>query len=96
MAIDIQMKSFLVSLFFGVLFSVLMRLNYKYMYMGPIILKILINFMFVIDYVLLYFIVLKRINNGIVHSYFLFMILLGFVIMELVFKKFPFDFAPKK
>lgn len=96
MPIDIQVQSLLISLFFGAFFSILMRINYKYMGDGPLILKIFINFMFVIDNVLLYFITLKHINNGVVHSYFVLMILLGFVAMEILFKWLPFDFTHKK
>jgi hypothetical protein len=48
------------------------------------------------DCVLLYFILLKKINNGIVHKYFLLCILLGFVISEVLFKKFKFTFQIKK
>jgi hypothetical protein len=90
MPIDIQIKSLLFSLFFGFVFSILLRLNYRYIYNGHIILRIVINLMFVIDNVLIYFIVLKRLNDGIIHFYFLLMILLGFVIMELICKKLSF------
>jgi hypothetical protein len=58
------------------------------MYKGPLILKILINLLFVLDSVLIYFIVLKRLNDGIIHTYFILMILLGFVVIELILKKF--------
>ncbi|MDD4411381.1 MAG: hypothetical protein PHO58_02610 [Bacilli bacterium] len=61
----------------------------------------LISLVFVIDNVLIYFIGLKKINNGIIHNYFLLMILIGFFIMELIVKKIKerkdrFDFAFKK
>lgn len=96
MSIDIQIKSLLFSFFFGVFFSFVLRLNYKYMYSNSLILKIIMNFVFVLDSVLLYFIALKKLNEGIVHSYFLIMILLGFVTMEVVFKRLRFDFNLKK
>jgi|LSQX01.2.fsa_nt_gb hypothetical protein len=96
MAIDIQLKSLFFSLLYGCVFSFLLRLNYKYLYKGPLLLKVAINIVFVLDNVLLYFIVLKRINEGIIHGYFVLMILLGFIIMESVFKKMPFDFNEKK
>lgn len=96
MPIDIQLKSLLFSLFYGVLFSLLLRLNYKYMYNGNIIFNFLINVIFVVDNVLLYFIILKRLNDGVIHSYFFIMILIGFFIMEFIFKKNWFDFKYKK
>ncbi|MFA5407326.1 MAG: spore cortex biosynthesis protein YabQ [Bacilli bacterium] len=90
MTIDIQLKSLLFSLLFGALFSLALRVNYKYIYRGNVILRILINLIFVIDNVLLYFIILKNINGGIIHIYFLLMILLGFVVMENILKRFSF------
>lgn len=77
-------------------FSFCIRINYKYMYQGSIIIRLLVNILFVLDSVLLYFIILKSLNNGIVHPYFLLMILLGFVIMEYGFKKIKFTFRLKK
>jgi len=96
MAIDIQINSLLFSLLFGFVFSILLRVNYKYIYDGALILKIFTNLLFVIDNVLIYFIGLKKINDGVVHNYFLLMILVGFFIMELIIKKFGFDFGFKK
>ncbi len=96
MSINIQITSLLFSLLFGALFSLFLRINYKYIYKGPIVLKILINIMFVTDNILLYFIILKRINNGIVHTYFLLMILLGFVIAEYLYKRLSIAFKHQK
>lgn len=66
------------------------------MYKGSMILKIVITMLFVVDNVLIYFIILRKLNNGIIHNYFLLTILFGFVIMELIFKKIPFDLRGKK
>jgi hypothetical protein len=96
MPINIQIYSLLFSLFFGIIFSLLLHLNYRYIYKGPLPFRIAICFMLVIDCVLLYFITLKRINDGIVHKYFLLFILLGFVVSEIIFKKFKFTFQIKK
>ena len=96
MPIDLQIKALLFSLFYGAMFAALLRVNYKYMYNGSIIYRIFINFFFVMDGVLLYFIVMKRINEGIVHQYFLLTILLGVVVFELLYKRFKFTFVHKK
>ena len=45
------------------------------------------NLLFIIDNVLLYFIILRYINNGIFHIYFLFTIVLGFSLVYYVDKK---------
>jgi len=51
------------------------------------ILKILINIFFVVDNVLLYFIILKFLNNGIIHFYFLLSLFLGFISVNKVTSK---------
>jgi hypothetical protein len=42
--------------------------------------KIIVTFIFVIDNVLLYFFILRKINNGIIHFYFILMLVVGYVI----------------
>lgn len=96
MAINVQLTSLLFSLVYGMIFCVLVKINYKFIYCGPSILRILINMLFIIDNVLIYFIVLRKINGGILHSTFLIMILTGFVITKLIIKRVSFDFKIKK
>jgi hypothetical protein len=96
MIIDIQVKSLLFSFFYGIVFSILLHIIYKHLYKGPLIFRILISFLTVVDSILIYFITLKKINEGVIHNYFIFMILLGFVIMETLFKKVKYTFHLKK
>lgn len=96
MTITVQLTSLLFSLIYGMIFCLLVKINYKFIYCSPIILKILINLLFVIDNVLIYFIILKKINGGIVHIAFLIMILTGFVISKLIINGVSFDFKIKK
>ncbi len=86
-SLDIQLKSILYSFFYGILFNFLLKLNYKFIYYSKGIIKILINIFFVIDNVFLYFIILRYINNGIFHFYFLLSIVLGFIIVNKVTSK---------
>ena len=76
--LDIQIKSIVFSFLYGMFFSFLLNLNYKFIYYSKGILKILINIFFVVDNVLLYFIILRYINNGIVHFYFLLSLVIGY------------------
>lgn len=76
--LDIQIKSIVFSFLYGVFFSFLLNLNYKFIYYSKGILKILINIFFVVDNVFLYFIILRYINNGIVHFYFLLSLVIGY------------------
>ena len=46
-----------------------------------------IDMLFIIDNVLVYFIILRYINNGIFHIYFSIMIILGFILGYFIDKK---------
>lgn len=77
MALEIQIQSLVFSLIYGMFFALVMNLNYKYIFRTKIYYKIIVNFLFIVNMVLLYFILLRKINNGIFHSYFILMIILG-------------------
>jgi hypothetical protein len=76
--LSIQIKSLIFSFFYGILFFLLLKINYKYIYGCSLIYKIIINLLFVMNNVILYFIILKKINNGIIHFYFILMIIAGY------------------
>lgn len=80
MSLEIQIQSLVFSLVYGMFFALIMNLNYKYIFNTKIYYKIIVNFMFVVIMVMLYFILLRKINNGIFHSYFILMIVLGVAI----------------
>lgn len=77
--LSIQIKSIIFSFLYGMFFSVLLNINYKYLYNTKKYIKILMNIIFIIDNVLLYFLILIKINNGIIHYYFVLSIFLGFI-----------------
>lgn len=79
-ALSIQFKSLLFSFFYGIIFSLLLTFNYKMIYHQFRFYRILVNLFFVIDNVLLYFIILRFLNNGVMHYYFFIALLLGFVV----------------
>ena len=68
--------SFLYGLFLGGLYN----FNYNLLFKLPKLKKVLFNFLFVFDLVLLYFIIIKKINGGIIHPYFYLLIVLGFLV----------------
>ena len=80
MDINIQIKTLLVSFVYGIFFSFFLELNYKFIYSDKKIFKIIISFLIVILNVLLYFIILKKVNNGIFHIYEILSLSLGFII----------------
>lgn len=89
--LDIQIKSIIFSFVYGAFFSVLLNLNYKFIYYSKGIIKLLINIFFIIDNVFLYFIILRYINNGIVHFYFILFIFLGFISVNKMANKIVFS-----
>lgn len=79
MALSIQLKVLITSFVYGILFAYVLKIQYKLLFNGKLWYKILVNFLFVMDNCLLYFIILKTINNGMFHLYFFFLLILGFL-----------------
>jgi len=78
MSLEVQLQSFIYSFVFGFFFSFTVNLNYRYLFSGKKVMKIIMNLLFIFVHVLLYFILLKMINSGVLHIYFLGFVLLGF------------------
>lgn len=81
-----QIITIIFSFIYGIIFYILLEINCKYIYYGNKIYRIIITFLFVICNTLLYFIILKKINYGIVHIYFLLCILTGYILSNFVYK----------
>ena len=79
MSLHIQLLTLLSSFLFGIFFYFQVFLIYKIPVINNII-KLIINLLLVITNVLLYFIILRYINEGIFNIYCLFTILLGYFI----------------
>ena len=75
MILRIQIYSLLFSFFYGIFVFFLLELNYKLLYTGKMLYKIIISLLFVMFISLLYFYGLLKINNGIIHIYFLIVML---------------------
>lgn len=80
MSLKVQIITLLYSFIYGIVFSILLNLNYKFIYEGKRIFKIIITFIFILDSMLLYFLILKKINYGILHIYEFLAIILGFIL----------------
>ena len=79
MKLDIQIYSFVSSFLFGVMLSFLLDIFNRLMCKVKSVLKIIFSFLFVMLLALLYFLMLLLVNNGVVHFYFLLMILVGYI-----------------
>ena len=77
MTLILQIKSLLFSFLYGIFFAFTYKVNYRYLTSNSKILKIILCFLFVLDHILLYFVLITKINNGILHLYFLFSFIFG-------------------
>ena len=79
MELSVQLQVLIVSFVYGILFSYLIKVQYKFLFDSKRFYKILITFLFVFDNCLLYFLILRKINNGVFHIYFLLMLVVGYL-----------------
>ena len=84
MTLTTQIHTLLFSFFFGIGFSFLLTINYKWIYHEKKRYKLTSTFLLVIGSILLYFIGIRKVNYGIFHPYSAIMILLGFLLEHLL------------
>lgn len=77
MILEVQIKSLIISFLFGIYFSYFIEINYKIIFKLKKIYKILSSFLIVFINAIVYFIILMKINHGIIHPYCILSILLG-------------------
>ena len=92
MNLKTQIISLIFSFLYGFLFSICTNLNYKFLFLKNIIFKIIITFIYVIDFALLYFFILRIINDGVVHNYFLLFIVFGYLVSYISLNKYIIKF----
>lgn len=87
MVLNLQIKALIVSFIYGIILAYILNLQYKYFFNSKLWYKIVLTGLFVFDNSLLYFLILRFINNGIFHIYFIFLMVIGFIIGNLLMKK---------
>ncbi len=90
MDLYIQIISLLFSFFYGIFFSLFVSVNYKIIYNDKKWIKLLGTFLVVMVSVLLYFVLLRKINYAVFHPYLLLVLILGFALEKRIanhFKK---------
>ena len=80
MSLELQILSLIFSFSFGIVLSYLYNLFYNFLNYKIRRYNILINILFFLNVFLIYFIMLILINDGIIHIYFLFLLILGFLL----------------
>ena len=87
MNLKAQLISLFFSFFYGICFYVITRLNHKFLFHGTKVSRIIFTLIYVIDFSLLYFIIISKINSGILHIYFLLSFVFGFFVTKLFLNK---------
>ena len=87
MSANLQLLSFLISFFYGIIFAFLTIINFKLIDKLKVIYKHIITFIYVIDMSIIYIIILYHLNKGYFHIYFILTVLLGFMIGIILYKK---------
>lgn len=80
MDLFVQIKILIISFVYGIIISYILKLQYKYFFESKLWYKSLLTVFFVFDIVLIYFYILKAINNGMFHIYFLISIISGYIL----------------
>lgn len=68
------------SFFYGVVFSIFLTINHKFIYSSNKFIKVFSSFLIILISVLAYFIGIKKINNAILHPYSILMVIIGFFV----------------
>lgn len=84
----IQIVSIIFSFVFGVLFSLITSFNYKFLFSKKKVFSTIFTSIYVLIMSLIYFLIIKKINDGVINIYFLSFICLGFIIGFIHFKKY--------
>ena len=79
MTLSIQIKVLIVSFVYGIILAYIVKKQYKYFFYSKLWYRIIINLFFVFDVVVLYFLILKYISDGLFHIYFLFIMIIGYI-----------------
>lgn len=80
MELSIQLQTLIVSFVYGILFSYLIKIQYRFLFDSKLFYKIILTLLFIFDNCLLYFLILRTINDGIFHIYFLFSLIIGYLL----------------
>lgn len=87
MTSKMQLISFLVSFIYGVIFYYLTIINFRLIKDLKIYIQHIITFIYVIDMIIIYIILLYHLNKGYFHIYFIGMVMIGYFVGFITNKK---------
>lgn len=80
MSLEIQIQSICLSVFYGMFSALTFNLFYSIMFKSKLVIRIILMALYSFLLFSLYFLLLVAINEGIIHVYFCFAFLVGFLI----------------
>lgn len=86
MKLDIQISLIIFSILYGIVFSIFLNLNYRFLHHKNIIVRYLSTIICVAISVIIYFKGIQKISYGIFHIYSLFLIIIGFSLENIIHK----------
>jgi len=87
MILKLQLYSLIGSFGFGIFVYLTLELMHKLIFNNNIYVKIFFSLVYSLVISLIYFIILLNINNGIIHIYFLLMVIVGYTVANFVYVK---------
>ena len=88
MSINTQIISLFISFLYGVLTYFVYNMVSKWLFLTKTVYNVLANLIFVLIITIIYFIIMFIINCAVIHIYFLFMFVIGFLLSRYVLFKY--------
>lgn len=85
MILELQIKSIFLCFIYGLFLNFTFRLNKKLLLSNNILYRIIINLLFSFNHTILFFYLLKNINNSILHIYYLPPLIVGILFYNFYF-----------
>lgn len=82
----IQLYSLALSFVYGIFFCILSKLNFKIIDSMSRFLRYILTFLFVMDMVIIYIILIYKLNKGYFHMYFVLLVFCGYLIANILLK----------
>ena len=86
----LQLWSLLASFLYGIFFFITSKFNFEIINNKDKIFKFILNILYILNIVLLYIILMYKINKGIFHLDFLILVIIGYLFSYFLFWKFNF------
>lgn len=84
MNLDLQLKAIIISYLYGLFFTLTTYLFHKQLFQIKTFAKIVINLIFSFSHFILYFLILYRLNNCLIHPYFFLSLAFGIITVYII------------